>query len=185
MADRSLVLDANILVRAVLGVRVRGLLERYGRDLDFTAPDVAFKEVEDYLPPILASRGLSPDLAMATLEQVSMIVQELPLPYYAGQEAARAGADRAARPGRLAGPGVRAHSRLPDLDGGSGLLWRRGPHVDHRPHRDLPRSERVTRHKRVLRRRAAPTSIDSSSRAPSTKQTPAVTRLLTINYNGP
>jgi predicted nucleic acid-binding protein len=88
VADRSLVLDANILVRAVLGVRVRSLLERYGRDLDFTAPDVAFKEVEDYLPPILASRGLSPDLAMATFEQVSMIVQELPLPYYAGQEAA-------------------------------------------------------------------------------------------------
>lgn len=81
-------LDANILVRAVLGVRVRSLLERYARDLDFTAPDVAFKEVEDYLPPILVSRGLSPGLAMATYEQVSLIVQELPLPYYAGQEAA-------------------------------------------------------------------------------------------------
>jgi hypothetical protein len=87
VADRSLVLDANILVRAVLGVRVRGLLERYGRDVEFTAPDAAFKEVEDYLPLILASRGLSPDLAMATFERVSMIVQELPLPYYAGQEA--------------------------------------------------------------------------------------------------
>jgi hypothetical protein len=45
VADSSLVLDANILVRAVLGVRVRGLLERYGRDVEFTAPDVAFKEV--------------------------------------------------------------------------------------------------------------------------------------------
>jgi len=88
VADRSLVLDANILVRAVLGVRVRSLLERYGRDVDFTAPDVAFKEVEDYLPPILASRGLSPDLVMATYEPVSVIVQELPLPYYAGHEAA-------------------------------------------------------------------------------------------------
>ena len=30
MADRSLVLDANILVRAVLGVRVRGLLDFFG-----------------------------------------------------------------------------------------------------------------------------------------------------------
>jgi predicted nucleic acid-binding protein len=88
VADRSLVLDANILVRAVLGVRVRSLLERYGRDLDFTAPDVAFREVEDYLPPILVGRGLSPDLVMATYEQVSLLVQELPLPYYAGQEAA-------------------------------------------------------------------------------------------------
>jgi predicted nucleic acid-binding protein len=88
VADRSLVLDANILVRAVLGVRVRGLLERYGRDVEFAAPDAAFKEVEDHLPLILAGRGLSPDLAMATFERVSMIVQELPLPYYAGQESA-------------------------------------------------------------------------------------------------
>ncbi len=88
MADRALILDANILVRAVLGTRVRGILERHGREVDFAAPDVAFEEVEAYLPPILASRSLSPALAMATYEQVSAIVQELPLPYYAGQEVA-------------------------------------------------------------------------------------------------
>ena len=86
MADRSLVLDANILVRAVLGVRVRSLLERYGKAVQFVAPDVAFEEVEEYLPAILAKRGLVPELAMATFERVSAIVQELPLPYYAGRE---------------------------------------------------------------------------------------------------
>jgi len=88
VSDRALVLDANILLRAVLGVRVRNVLERYGRDVDFAAPDVAFKEVEEYLPLILAKRSLPPELAMASYEQVSAIVQELPLPYYAGQEAA-------------------------------------------------------------------------------------------------
>ena len=81
-------LDANILVRAVLGVRVRGVLERYARDVDFAAPDAAFEEVEEYLPQILSKRGLPAELAMATFGQVSMIVQELPLPYYAEQEAA-------------------------------------------------------------------------------------------------
>jgi hypothetical protein len=29
MANRALVLDANILIRAVLGNRVRGILEKY------------------------------------------------------------------------------------------------------------------------------------------------------------
>ena len=57
MSDRALALDANILPRAVLGVRLCSVLERYGRDVDFAAPDVAFKEVEEYLPPILAKRG--------------------------------------------------------------------------------------------------------------------------------
>jgi predicted nucleic acid-binding protein len=88
VADRSLVLDANILLRAVLGVRVRSVLESHGREVDFVAPDVAFEDVEEYLPAILARRGLSPELAMETFGRVSTIVQELPLPYYAGQEAA-------------------------------------------------------------------------------------------------
>ena len=56
--------------------------------MDFVAPDVAFEDVEAYLPAILARRGLSPELAMETFERVSTIVQELPLPYYTGQEAA-------------------------------------------------------------------------------------------------
>jgi predicted nucleic acid-binding protein len=40
-----LVLDANILIRAVLGRRVRELLERYAvRGVRFLAPEAAFEE---------------------------------------------------------------------------------------------------------------------------------------------
>ena len=37
-----LVLDANILIRAVLGSRVLSLLRKYARPIEFLAPDTAF-----------------------------------------------------------------------------------------------------------------------------------------------
>ncbi len=53
-----IVLDANILIRAVLGRRVRQLIETYGvRGARFFAPDVAFGDAASYLPPLLEKRG--------------------------------------------------------------------------------------------------------------------------------
>jgi hypothetical protein len=53
-----IVLDANILIRAVLGRRVRELLATYAsRGVRFFAPDVVFDDAEKYLPPLLARRG--------------------------------------------------------------------------------------------------------------------------------
>jgi hypothetical protein len=44
MNSRALVLDANILMRAVFGKGVRALLDQYGERVHFVAPDVAFHE---------------------------------------------------------------------------------------------------------------------------------------------
>jgi len=41
MASRALVLDANILIRAVLGVRVRQILEKYADSALFFIPEAA------------------------------------------------------------------------------------------------------------------------------------------------
>jgi len=42
-----IVLDANILIRAVLGRRVRQLIDSYaGQGVRFFAPDVAFEDAE-------------------------------------------------------------------------------------------------------------------------------------------
>ena len=55
-----IVLDANILIRAVLGRRVRQLIDTYaGQGVRFFAPDVAFDDAEKYLPPLLKKRGRS------------------------------------------------------------------------------------------------------------------------------
>ncbi len=57
MNDRCLVLDANIIVRAVLGNRVRELIERYCTEVQLLAPATAFfAEVEEHLPLIYAKR---------------------------------------------------------------------------------------------------------------------------------
>ncbi len=53
-----IVLDANILIRAVLGRRVRQLIETYApQGVRFLAPDVAFDDAQKYLPPLLKKWG--------------------------------------------------------------------------------------------------------------------------------
>lgn len=42
---RAVVLDANVLMRAVLGRKVDRLLERFAAEVSFAAPDVAFADV--------------------------------------------------------------------------------------------------------------------------------------------
>jgi hypothetical protein len=63
-----IVLDANILIRAVLGRRVRELIDTHGaQGVRFFAPDVAFADDEKYLPPLLKEAGqarrLGPQIA--------------------------------------------------------------------------------------------------------------------------
>ena len=48
-----IVLDANILIRAVLGQRVSQLLAQYSRQgIRFYAPETAYAEAEEYLPSL-------------------------------------------------------------------------------------------------------------------------------------
>ncbi len=60
MSRQALMLDANILIRAVLGQRVFKLLNQYYSTTAFFAPDDAFADAEKYLPPIFKARGLEP-----------------------------------------------------------------------------------------------------------------------------
>jgi hypothetical protein len=52
-----LVLDENILIRAVLGSNALSLFRRYARDVEFVAPDTAFAEAHAHLPAILSRRN--------------------------------------------------------------------------------------------------------------------------------
>ena len=53
-----IVVDANILIRAVLGRRVRHLLETYAaQGFRFVTPGVAFDDAQRYLPRLLEKRG--------------------------------------------------------------------------------------------------------------------------------
>jgi predicted nucleic acid-binding protein len=73
----QLILDANILIRAVLGKRVRELLCRYGATVRFFAPESAFVEAREHLPLILSRRNIPVAEGLSVLETLGEIVQEL------------------------------------------------------------------------------------------------------------
>ena len=72
---RILVLDANILVRAVLGKKVRTLLEECSTNTGFFTPDICFSDAEKYLPLIFEKRNLPSEPALEVLSGVSRIVK--------------------------------------------------------------------------------------------------------------
>ena len=73
-----IVLDANILIRAVLGRRVRHLLETYSaQGVRFYAPDVAYADAEEYLPALLMDLGKPVDELAGTLRYLQLLVEPI------------------------------------------------------------------------------------------------------------
>jgi predicted nucleic acid-binding protein len=71
-----IVLDANILIRAVLGRRVRQLVETYAaQGVRFFAPDVAFEDAQKYLPLLLKKHGKSDADVSASVEYLRQIIE--------------------------------------------------------------------------------------------------------------
>src|SRR5258708_1120897 len=75
IAGRGLVLDANILIRAAVGKRVRFLLETYEDSVSFYTPDVCIEDAREYIPQVLASRGGDTQAGLAVLQQMGLLVQ--------------------------------------------------------------------------------------------------------------
>jgi predicted nucleic acid-binding protein len=71
---KTLVLDANILIRAVLGQRVRQLLIDHAQQVNFFAADLAFDEARHHLPVILEKRGLLAAPGLIALDAVAAVV---------------------------------------------------------------------------------------------------------------
>jgi predicted nucleic acid-binding protein len=68
------VLDANILIRAVLGRRVREILETHFTRMRFFAPDTAFAEAREHLPKILSKRGVNAEVALTVLDELGDVI---------------------------------------------------------------------------------------------------------------
>jgi predicted nucleic acid-binding protein len=75
MPSRALVVDANILVRAVLGRRVREVIETYAGQVSFFVPEVAFAEAEEHVPALVIKRGGDPDKALRFLRSLRGLVE--------------------------------------------------------------------------------------------------------------
>lgn len=73
-----IILDANILIRAVLGKRVRQLLETYAVcGVRFYAPEVAYADAERYLPALLSKRGKPDTDVPAALAYLEALVEPI------------------------------------------------------------------------------------------------------------
>ena len=68
MERSALVLDANILIRAVLGQRVRRILEAHADNISFFIPETAYAEAEEHLARLVVKRGGDPAKALVVSE---------------------------------------------------------------------------------------------------------------------
>ncbi len=84
MSDKNcLVLDANIIIRAILGKKVRSLIEQYVADVNFYTPEVCYEDALKYIPPLMSQKDLSVKNALEALKSLLdfiTIVDEYPWP---------------------------------------------------------------------------------------------------------
>ena len=74
MSNRALIIDANILVRAVLGERVRAVIEAHAEEVSFFVPEVAYAEAEEHLATLVVKRGGDPKKALSLLRSLRSLV---------------------------------------------------------------------------------------------------------------
>jgi predicted nucleic acid-binding protein len=74
MSNRALIIDANILVRAVLGERVRAVIEAHAEEVSFFLPEAAYAEAEEHLATLVVKRGGDPEKALSLLRSLRSLV---------------------------------------------------------------------------------------------------------------
>ena len=103
-SERRLVLDANIHMRAVLGRRVRQIIEAHVEHATFCAPDVAIGDAQRHLPDVVRKRGGGEAAVAAALDVLDAVARNV--------DVIEAEAYESHRPAALA----RIAQRDPDLD---------------------------------------------------------------------
>jgi len=73
MPRKSFVLDANILIRAVLGQRIRRILETHADSVSFFLPEAAYAEAEEHLTALVVKRGGDPTKALIALKAMAAL----------------------------------------------------------------------------------------------------------------
>jgi predicted nucleic acid-binding protein len=75
MPNKALVVDANILVRAVLGKRAREVIETYCDEVSFFVPEAAHAEAEEHLRALVIERAGDPEKALALLTSLRQLME--------------------------------------------------------------------------------------------------------------
>ncbi len=80
MAARRLVLDANILVPAVLGKRVKAVIAAHASEAEFFVAEVAYDDAERHLPAVLIKFGRGDEIDGALGYLTNCARQSSPFP---------------------------------------------------------------------------------------------------------
>jgi predicted nucleic acid-binding protein len=83
---KGLVLDANILIDAVLGTRVRAVLEAFEDEVRFLCPQVCVSDARRNIPIICERHGFDESLSLRILQQIEKIMEIVRLGTYAHRE---------------------------------------------------------------------------------------------------
>ncbi|MGI0483427.1 PIN domain-containing protein [Geminocystis sp. CENA526] len=78
--NKTIVLDANILIRAILGIKTFSLIVDYHEEVIFCTPEVCYDEVSFHIPKITQKRHLTPTeekQALDTLNNLRKIVIDI------------------------------------------------------------------------------------------------------------
>jgi predicted nucleic acid-binding protein len=86
--NRILVIDANILIRAVLGKKVRELIQNHAAKVLFVTPDLCYEDALKYLPILFEKRNLPPDDALTLLSELKYLIQVVDISLYSLHEQA-------------------------------------------------------------------------------------------------
>lgn len=70
-------MDANILIRAVLGKKVRETIEKFAPTVQFFTPDLCYADAEKYLPILFEKRKLPTEQVLEVLEKLTPFVQRV------------------------------------------------------------------------------------------------------------
>jgi predicted nucleic acid-binding protein len=83
---KLIVLDTNILIRAVLGEKVPNLLEKYSSNCSFVTPASCYDELNQHLPKILQKRNLAIEPFLNAIAKLAKVVTPLAQEIYSDYE---------------------------------------------------------------------------------------------------
>lgn len=75
MQHKRLVIDANILIRAVLGQRVRGLIANATDQVAFYVAETNYEEAKHYLAQLAPTRGIDEAIWRSGLDTIMAAIQ--------------------------------------------------------------------------------------------------------------
>ena len=74
---KRVVVDANILMRAVLGRRVRQIIETHAERVTFFTPEIAIADARRHLPAVIRNRRGDDDAVVAALELLDAVARNV------------------------------------------------------------------------------------------------------------